>query len=171
MSIDFKSIAATALSNGETLLLELFPAGVREGNEFCVGSIYGEAGTSLKCNLNSGVWRDFAGDEGGADLISLWAAVRCHDDMGEAARQLSERLSMPLDAKSAPRTTPAPRSNPDEWEAHPFAPEDTPPPTEKRIFSRSTQEWQPHTLTGVWRYTDSEGRLVGYTCRVDLPDG
>jgi twinkle protein len=55
----------------------LLPNGKRAGAEWCVGSVQGEAGDSLKVRINgnkAGVWKDFATGEGG-DLIDLWAAV------------------------------------------------------------------------------------------------
>lgn len=57
----------------------LLPGGRKEGTEWCVGSIRGEKGASLKVHISgakAGVWRDFAGDAGGADLIDLWEAVK-----------------------------------------------------------------------------------------------
>ncbi len=58
----------------------LFPNGKLEGRDWCVGSIQGEAGHSLKVCVSgakAGIWSDFAagGDEGG-DLIDLWMAVK-----------------------------------------------------------------------------------------------
>lgn len=58
----------------------LLPNGKLEGRDWCVGSVAGEAGHSLKVcvmGAKAGVWADFAagGDEGG-DLIDLWMAVK-----------------------------------------------------------------------------------------------
>ncbi len=53
----------------------LFPQGKKSGNEWCVGSLQGEKGTSLKIHLKgvkAGVWCDFATGQGG-DLLDLWA--------------------------------------------------------------------------------------------------
>lgn len=53
----------------------LFPLGKKSGNEWCVGNLQGESGSSLKINLKgtkAGVWCDFATGQSG-DLIDLWA--------------------------------------------------------------------------------------------------
>ena len=63
------------------------------GVEFEVGSIFGEKGDSLKINIKSGIWKDFAGVEKGNDLISLFAAA-WQIKNGEAAKRLEERLAL-----------------------------------------------------------------------------
>lgn len=71
-------IAARLADRAEDVAAMLLPNGKRHGREWCCGSLSGEAGDSLKVHLGglkSGVWKDFATDEGG-DLIDLWAAVR-----------------------------------------------------------------------------------------------
>ena len=57
----------------------LLPNGIRQGREWCVGSIQGERGESLKvCVLGNkaGVWTDFAAGGDGGDLLDLWLAVK-----------------------------------------------------------------------------------------------
>jgi len=74
----------------------LFPHGRKVGNEFVIGSLAGEAGESLKINLNgkTGVWKDFASDEGGDNLLELWRAVRgC--DFRQAADEIRAFLKLP----------------------------------------------------------------------------
>ncbi|MBF0562649.1 MAG: hypothetical protein HQL37_11640 [Alphaproteobacteria bacterium] len=75
------------------LLARWFPAGKREGHEFCVGSLQGEPGRSLKINLRTGVWADFAAGQGGSDPVSL-AAAMAGSSQGEAARRLGEMLGV-----------------------------------------------------------------------------
>ncbi len=58
------------LSNLEGHLQQLLPAGVIQGREFAVGDVYGSKGKSLKVLLDSGLWKDFATDEGG-DIFHL----------------------------------------------------------------------------------------------------
>jgi len=63
--------------HAERICQYLLPSGRREGNEWVCGDVHGAPGKSLKVNMQSGRWADFAdGDKGGGDLISLWAAVR-----------------------------------------------------------------------------------------------
>lgn len=57
----------------------LLPNGKRQGNEWCVGSINGEAGDSCRIHLTgnkAGVWKDFGSHERGGDLLDLWAASK-----------------------------------------------------------------------------------------------
>jgi twinkle protein len=75
--ITAKEISDQLSSDTEAVVKILLPNGVREGNEWRVGSIGGEAGQSLGVRLEGGkrgTWKDFASDEGG-DLIDLWAAT------------------------------------------------------------------------------------------------
>ncbi|WP_319940705.1 hypothetical protein [Xenorhabdus littoralis] len=69
----------------------LLPDGRREGHEWVVGSVNGEAGKSLKINLSGKkVWSDFAEGTGG-DLLDLWVQVRdcgLHQAMTEAKQFL-----------------------------------------------------------------------------------
>lgn len=75
-----KEIAKELAQRAEDVVRYLLPQGKREGNEWCVGNINGEAGKSLKVHLigeKAGVWCDFAtgGSEAG-DLLDLWAKAR-----------------------------------------------------------------------------------------------
>lgn len=57
----------------------LLPNGRLERNDWCVGSIAGEEGRSLKVVTSGrkvGTWKDFAGEEGGNNLLELWAKTK-----------------------------------------------------------------------------------------------
>src|SRR5690625_867147 len=73
------SQAAEALaSDVRGVAAMLLPEGREKSGEWCVGSVAGEPGKSLKVRLTgpkAGTWRDFAEGHGG-DLLDLWAAVR-----------------------------------------------------------------------------------------------
>ena len=92
--IDFHSINQAALNACPGLVSDWFINGVIEGREFCVGSIAGEPGHSLKINLNTGIWCDFAepGNSGG-DLIALFAKINALDQR-RAAQQLAKHLGI-----------------------------------------------------------------------------
>jgi AAA domain/Domain of unknown function (DUF6371) len=91
VSIPFDAIASSLLARADGLVREWFPNGKREGAEYRIGNVRGDAGKSLSINLNSGIWRDFATDEGGGDLISLYAASR-GISQAEAAKALAPSL-------------------------------------------------------------------------------
>lgn len=76
--LDAGQISRMLAERAESVVAHLLPNGHREGAEWCVGSINGEKGKSLKVCLRgekSGVWADFASGEGG-DLLDLYAAVK-----------------------------------------------------------------------------------------------
>jgi hypothetical protein len=86
--IDFDAINAELLSDYLAVLTRWLPNGRREGSEYCVGSLAGEPGNSLKINWRTGVWTDFAsGEKGGSDPVSLFAAIHGLSQ-AEAAKRL-----------------------------------------------------------------------------------
>src|SRR5205823_7341488 len=69
------------------LVLDLLPAGHREGHEWRCGSVAGEAGDSLGVHLTGhkrGVWADFSTGHKGDALDLVRAVLRL--DMGAALR-------------------------------------------------------------------------------------
>jgi putative DNA primase/helicase len=158
--IDFQQINGHALSALETLVHEWFPQGHKEGHEFKVGSLSGEPGRSMSINLRTGAWKDFASDAGGSDPISLLAAIRSVS-MAEAARELGGRLSTGI-ASSGVSAPPKPDDAP-MWTPIVPVPESAPAPTFRHHkFGQHSKEWA---------YRTSEGGLIGYIVRFDLPDG
>jgi hypothetical protein len=73
--IDFNAINERLLSNYLATLQQWFPNGQKLGAEWCVGSLSGERGKSLKIHVRKGVWKDFSSGEGGSDPVSLYAAI------------------------------------------------------------------------------------------------
>ena len=162
MSIDFDRINQAAIGSLESLLCEWFPAGKRDGHEFRIGDLAGNAGSSLSINLNTGVWCDFAGGDKGSDPISLLAAIRgCKQ--GEAARELDQRLGAGgLTAKAETGSFGKPRPS-DEWEPLPHAPEVCAEP--------DLNHFKHGKPAKTWTYHTAEGRRVGLICRFNLADG
>ena len=82
--IKFAELADALLARATTLVPAWLPGGRINGHEYVCGSLQGGSGSSLSVNLTTGQWADFASDEKGGDLISLYAA--CHGlTMGKAA--------------------------------------------------------------------------------------
>ncbi len=78
MNISANDVAKRLAERAEEVAKYLFPNGIKQGNEFCVGSLNGESGKSLKICLSGGkqgVFCDFATGESG-DLLTLWAIKR-----------------------------------------------------------------------------------------------
>jgi hypothetical protein len=66
-------LARVLADQAESLARALFPAGRQQGHHWCVGSLAGEPGQSLRISLagkHRGRWRDFA-DGSGGDLLDL----------------------------------------------------------------------------------------------------
>ena len=76
VTVDFAAVARDLLGRADWYVEQWFPNGRRDGHEWKIGSLAGEAGRSLSINLRTGVWKDFASDEGGGDLLSLYAKSR-----------------------------------------------------------------------------------------------
>lgn len=188
---DFPRVSDAALSSIETLLTQWLPNGVREGHEYCVGSRAGEAGRSMKIRLTgekAGVWRDFSDDEGGADLISLYAYI-FGLSLGKACAQLAEQFGIEL--------TPDP-----EWEksrqrpagarakaaSRASVPMLAAPPAPATPVKKRTA-WEPmlpvpenagpypkaHPVRGRpdshWEYRNEAGQLLGVVYRFTTSDG
>lgn len=87
-------IADRLAQDAEGIAVHLFPNGKRDGQEWCVGNIYGEPGKSLKIKLHgtkAGTWKDFAEDGRSGDLLDLWQQSRgisMREAIDESARYL-----------------------------------------------------------------------------------
>jgi hypothetical protein len=91
------------------LASDLLPNGHREGQEWCVGNVRGEPGSSLKIRLTgkkAGIWSDFATGEAG-DTLDLVRAV-LGIDMAEALRWARRWLGV-ADGKAELPRRPAPK--------------------------------------------------------------
>jgi len=164
--VDFAAVARELLARADQVVPRWLPNGRRDGHEWKVGSIGGEAGKSLSINLHTGRWADFADDSAkGGDLLALYAAIHGMS-MLDAARQVSDdyRLTPITDAVSPAPAQPKskPRS---EWVPVLPAPDDAP--------DYKTQ-WA-HYKRGVpmrhWEYRAATGQLLGVVCRFETSDG
>ena len=99
-SYSFKDIASRLAQDAERVAFYLLPAGKRKGHEWCVGSVRGEEGESLKIHLaghKAGVWSDFS-EGGSGDLLELWRQVRglnSHEAINEAKTWLGIKEERP----------------------------------------------------------------------------
>jgi twinkle protein len=79
----------------DSVARKIFPNGKREGAEWCVGSLGGEPGKSLKVRLSGskrGIWTDFATGEAG-DLVDLWREAY-NLTMPEALAEIKNHLGV-----------------------------------------------------------------------------
>jgi twinkle protein len=90
-----REISQMLAERAEDVARHLFPQGKREGHEWCVGSIEGEAGKSLKIRvegLKSGLWADFA-TGGSGDMLDLWS-LRYGLDFGSTLKEARSYLGI-----------------------------------------------------------------------------
>lgn len=76
--MDITQVKTQLAYRAESVARLLFPNGVKRGAEWCVGSLGGEKGESLRVHLvgdKSGIWSDFATGQGG-DLLDLYGLVK-----------------------------------------------------------------------------------------------
>ena len=84
MNLELNELKNRLASRAEDVCRHLLPNGRLKGEEWCVGSLDGETGESLKvnCGTKSGIWKDFASGDGGDNLLELWHRVSRHGDFG-----------------------------------------------------------------------------------------
>lgn len=88
-----RTLSQALQAQAEAVCNYLLPNGIKRGAEWCVGDLDGQPGQSLRVNLNTGRWADFATGQTGGDLLDLWAAVQgctLSEAMGEASRWLGQ---------------------------------------------------------------------------------
>lgn len=93
---DITEIKRTLAERARDVAEYLLPRGVLHGREWCVGSINGEAGESLKVSTGggkAGTWADFAANGESGDLIDLWCLVK-HATLVEAMPQIRDWLGI-----------------------------------------------------------------------------
>lgn len=86
--INFTALADALLRDADNLVPRWLPGGDRRGHEYVCGSLAGGKGSSFSVNLVSGKWADFASDEKGNDLLSLYAAIH-NLSQGKAAADVA----------------------------------------------------------------------------------
>jgi hypothetical protein len=93
--IAFDRIASTALVHSDILARRWLPDGRREGAEWSARNPRrsDRRPGSMKLNLRSGRWSDFATGDAGGDLISLAAYVHGISQR-EAAERIAEMLGL-----------------------------------------------------------------------------
>lgn len=173
--IDFDGLARRLLSDARSLLPQWFPEGKFDGYEFVVGDIYGNKGDSLKINIHTGVWTDFADRSlGGSDLISVYAAMH-NMSQGEAAKELGDGDIRNITPNAS--YTPKPEKKEPDWIPITPVPSDAPPLMLEngrtcQIYNPKNagteKEWTSFKPTLVDAYRAGDGSLLGYVIRVEF---
>lgn len=170
--IQFAALAEALLTSADRLLPLWLPDGERRGHEYVCGSLSGGKGSSCSVNMVNGRWADFASDEQGGDLLSLYAAIHGLS-MAKAAVQVAREEGLesvaglvktppggtpPPPAPPRPAAPPKPRAEPEGWATVVPVPANAAQPTFKH-FDRKPEALE-HTAT--YRVGDV---LYGYVAR------
>jgi hypothetical protein len=142
-----KKLNQKLLLQAERLLKDWLPAGRRVRDEWVLGSLANEPGNSLKINMKTGMWADFAENQKGGDLISLYAA-REKIPYTVAAERLAQSY---VEAAITPVPDNAASPSLRRGQQHPFH------------VGYSVSQW--------WAYRNVKGELFGYIVRFDSPNG
>jgi putative DNA primase/helicase len=153
----FAEVAAKLLGNAQAVCRYLLPGGAVANNEYIAADIRGGKGKSMSINLRTGVWKDFAGIEGGADLIALWAAAM-RVSQGEA-KDVAEQWFGLGDGGGAAAPVGAGRklTGADGSSPAPQSPADT-----------DENWWKTVKPSMKWEYHNASGDLFGTVYRFDL---
>ena len=180
--IDFSAIAGAALNRAEQLLSEWLPTGKREGHEWksVNPTRSDQSAGSFSISMTTGAWADFATDDKGGDLVSLYAYLFTAGDQGCAARELAEQLGLDAPPRnSSPRRDKGESKDEAAAPRHDAAAEKT---TRRTLWVPVTPvpddaEHPPkaHVVRGApqatWCYRNAAGQVLGYIYRFVTSDG
>lgn len=177
--IDFRGLADAALARANTLVPQWLPDGHKSGGEWkALNPVRGDKHEgSFSVNLTKGAWGDFATDDRGNDLVSLYAYLFCGDAQVVAARQLADELGLPelcppargpakaprSTAKKAEKPAAPPKEKPLGWVPVLPVPEDAPEAPAAHEFRGLPQ--------ARWAYRNTAGQLLGFIWRFPTSDG
>lgn len=160
--LDFKEINEALLRRSRELLPKWLPGGKIEGREFKCGSLRGESGSSLSVNLETGLWADFASNDKGGDLISLYAAIE-GIGQGAAAKRLKDDMGYNVKAPNEVV------KDFDRFRYGEVIPELVPPPT--GTPPPNTRHPKLGEASHTWCYKSPKGNPMFYISRYDTPQG
>jgi len=114
--VEIKELNKLLCQNVLSVCKLLLPDGQITGDEYCVGSLNGEKGSSLRVHIGKGeklgLWTDFSTGDKGGDLVDLWMKVN-QITKKEAVKEIKLYLNLQdttTPVKEHPK--PKPRENP-----------------------------------------------------------
>ncbi len=178
--IPYKAIADSAASSAETLVSRWLPGGKKRNSEYfvCNPLRADSKPDSFAINLNSGKWGDFATNDAGNDLISLYAYLEGIEQW-EAAIDVADQIAFNLPEGCRPKVKQAAERKKPVID----------PSTVKPAKQKEETPWAPvtpvphsapdaplaHPNRGLpamkWAYKDANGQLLGYIYRFNTSDG
>jgi len=160
--MDFNLLDQALLAQADALLPMWLPNGVQRGREWCVGNINGDPGESLKINMQTGVWCEFADGTKGPGLTSLYAAIT-HQQIKAAADELAPKVGHTVNGSRPARIAAYRKINP-ETDPLILVPDYA---SRQPIAFRHPTYKIPDVL---YPYPDAQGRLLLMVARHDIDD-
>jgi putative DNA primase/helicase len=163
--LNIQAIAQASLAHAEGLLHEWLPDSKRQGREWVARNptrLDAHLG-SFKINLDTGAWADFATDESGGDLVSLYAYLN-RLSQGQAALELAEQLGL-ADHPSRDEAKAKTQASADKTTWIPIIPVPTGAPPPPVIHYRHGQH------SALWTYCNAQGAVLCHVARFDSKDG
>lgn len=156
--IDFSAIAARALGIAPQLLTSWIPGGHVKGKKYLACCPFHDEKTpSFDVNLETGLWSCLGCGKGGRDMIALFSDLKGIKN-GEGAKMLAEDMGVVVDRDELPPPTVSPaKSKKQKWVQVVPAPEHAPEP--------SMRHYSHGEPVRKWRYTDAEGKTIGWVAR------
>jgi len=163
----------TLKNNFLAYLQEWLPDGRIEGNEYVAlnPTRADSAHGSFKINLRTFVFKDHSlSDKGGNDPIALYAYIK-QIDMSAAVKTLAKSLNNQIGTQSKAQPPPkVPKRPADTWV--PIIPVPSRAPAPPNVINRQISgKWHNMEVVGRWPYRNANGDLIGFACRIQLPDG
>jgi len=162
---NFDYVKENALLSISSVLSHWLPNGRFNGKEYiCLNPKRADKSLgSFSINTDTGVWKDFANDIAGGDLIALVAYL---DDLtqGEACKKLSAFLNIDQHQASPPELQPITKPAKPSW--HPVFP--VPLEAEK---SCPNSHYRLGSPSNIWEYLDQDGNLLMKILRFDNAKG
>lgn len=163
VAFDFESLDGWLLDRAAELLPQWLSNGRKIGQEWCIGNLEGEPGQSLKINMRSGRWRDFATGKGGKGLTALWAARHQLGQL-QAGKELAEKYGYGnLESNVVPlRPAVSDQGEPTAAEM---------PPADAPVTFQTFKHPKHGLPAAVYIYTTVDRRPVFAQARYELADG
>jgi len=165
--MDFEALNAELCQNSFALLEEWIPGGTVENGEYVVLNPTRQDSDpgSFKINLESGKWLDFAREDRGKDLISLYAYIH-NIGQGDAAKELSRGEYREIEKK------PVPKPKRIEHLQQIFdVPESAWGSAPTYFPKKEKGKWTEYPFTKKWPYHTHKGRVFGYIGKIETPGG
>jgi len=163
-TIDFDKLKAAAHQQIESLVSSWIDGKV-VGQEYVMinPTRPDEKPGSFKINLQTGVWCDFATNDGGNDLISFYRYIKNLPGQYDAAKELSKIIGLDTPASSTPEPAKNKKPADEKWNVISPIPDNAGPPYSKH--------WKLGKPSKRWIYKNETGQIIGYMYRFDPEKG